>query len=236
MKNYVSFDIEATGLGTKIEKIIEIGAVKVINGKITDKYSTLVNPGRTLTPRIIELTGICDTDLKDAPTIEEVIGEFITFTEDLPVLGHHLLTDYAFIKQAAVNKGLSFEKEGVDTLKIARACLPLNESKRLGDLCRFYDIDMSAHRAYNDALATHRLFECLKGDFLEKVPELFIPAKLVFKVKKETPIRKGQKERLERLIDMYKVECPYDLNQMSQNEASRYADVLIATYGRSQKK
>ena len=68
--NYVAFDIETTGLNPKYEKIIELGAAKVRDGKVEDTFSTFINPGKSLPSRIIELTGICDADVKSAPYID----------------------------------------------------------------------------------------------------------------------------------------------------------------------
>ena len=232
MNSYICLDIEATGLSPRIDKIIEIGAIKFIDGVLKDTFSTFVNPGRKLDERIVSLTGITDEDLKDAPYIETVIGDFTDFCEDLPLLGHHIISDFSILKQAAVNNKLTFEKEAVDTLKISRACHPELESKKLKDMCSFYKIDLNAHRALNDAVATDELYRCLKRDFGEKYPELFVPAKLVHRVKKEGPIRKNQKERILALIERHNIECPYDIEHMSMNEAGRYIDILIATYGK----
>ncbi len=232
MNSYICLDIEATGLSPRIDKIIEIGAIKVIDGVETDTFSTFVNPGRKLDERIVELTGITDDDLKDAPFIDTVIPEFVEFCGDLPLLGHHIISDFSILKQAAMNNRLTFEKEAVDTLKISRACFPALPSKKLIDMCAHYDIPLEAHRALNDAKGTDALYRRLREEFSEKYPELFVPAELIHNVKKERPIRKNQKERIQAMIERYGIECPYDLEHMSMNEAGRYIDKLIATYGK----
>lgn len=232
MNSYVCLDMEATGLSPRNDRIIELGAIKVVDGVETDCFSTFVNPGRRLDERIVELTGITDDDLKDAPYINDIIGNFVDFTEDLPLLGHHIISDFAIVKQAAVNNIIVFEKEALDTLKIARACLPELPSKRLGDVCSFYGIELSAHRAFNDARATNELYRCLKRDFIGKYPELFVPAKLNHKVKKEGPIRKAQLERIKALTERYNIDCPYEIERMTMNEAGRYIDILLAQYGK----
>ena len=79
IQDYVCLDLETTGLDPKTDKIIEIGAVKVRNGEIVDSFQSFVNPGRMLPAKIIELTGIHDEDLKDAPSIEEVLPLFLEF-------------------------------------------------------------------------------------------------------------------------------------------------------------
>ena len=117
--SYIAIDLETTGLEAKLEKITEIAALKVIQGVITDRLVTLVNPKRKLEERITELTGITDEMLADAPDIGDIIEAVIDFCGDLPLLGHHIIFDYGFLKRAAVNSRLIFEKEGIDTLALA---------------------------------------------------------------------------------------------------------------------
>lgn len=232
MDSYISLDLETTGLSPKHDKIIEIGAVKVISGEIVDKLSTFVNPGRELDERVRELTGINPEDLALAPSIEKVIGQVVSFSEGLPLIGHRILFDYSFVKQAAVNSGLTFERTGVDTLKISRACFPELESKRLKDMCDYYNIHLDAHRALNDAIATHELFVKLEKEFATKYPKIFEPEKLNYQVKRESPIRPSQVEKIKELIERHNIDCPYVIEKMSRNEGSRYYDKIVAMYGK----
>ena len=124
INSYVALDLETTGIGARHEKITEIGMVKVIDGEATDTYHTMVNPHREIPKRIVELTGITDDMVKDAPGIEEILDEVLAFTEDLPLLGHQIIFDYGFLVQAAVNQKRKFEKYGVDTLKLCRYLMP----------------------------------------------------------------------------------------------------------------
>ena len=114
INSYVALDLETTGIGARHEKITEIGMVKVIDGEATDTYHAMVNPHREIPKRIVELTGITDDMVKDAPGIEEILDEVLAFTEDLPLLGHQIIFDYGFLVQAAVNQKRKFEKYGVD--------------------------------------------------------------------------------------------------------------------------
>lgn len=232
MNSYVSLDLETTGLNPKYDKIIEIGAVKIIDGKTVDNFSSFVSPGRKLEDRIVELTGIKESDLKDAPLPNEIIPKLLDFIGDLPLLGHRILFDYSFVKHEAVNQKLSFDKEGVDTLKISRACHTELSSKKLVDMCSYYGIVYNAHRALNDAEATAKLFEFLKEKFKEKYPKEFEPVKLVYEVKKESPIRPQQIEKITAYIQRHRIECPYEIERMSRNEAARYYDKLVAKYGK----
>ena len=244
--NYVAFDIETTGLNPKYEKIIELGAAKVRDGKVEDTFSTFINPGKSLPSRIVELTGICDTDVKSAPYIDEVLDDFLAFVGEDVLLGHNLLFDYSFVKKAAVNQKKTFEKTGIDTLRIARRFLNDLESRKLGFLCEHYQIHLDAHRALNDAMATHELYQILVREYGVKEPDTFQPKPLVYSVKKESPITPRHLTYLQGLAVKYHLECEgsvlapteqvtetyVDLAKISKNEASRLIDKLLANFGR----
>ena len=229
---YVSIDLETTGLNPKQDRIIEIGAIKVVNGETADTFSALVNPGCKLEDRIVELTGIADGELENAPYIEEVFPKLEEFLEDLPLLGHSILFDYSFLKKAAVNQKRSFEKQGVDTLKIARKYLAGLEHRNLDYLCNYYEIPHRAHRALQDAEATHVLYRKLAEEFDEGTDSLFQPSSLFYAVKKDTPATKAQKERLYRLLAQHKIDWDRDVERLTRSEASRFTDKILAAYGR----
>ena len=230
--SYVCLDLETTGLDSKRDKIIEIGAVRVRAGEITDRMETLVNPGRMLDERIVELTGIHDKDLEDAPDITEVLPELLDFIGEDILLGHGVLFDYSFVKKAAVNQKLTFEKNGIDTLKIARKFLADLESRRLGFLCGHFGIGHSAHRALADAEATAALYKKLTELFYEGHEADFEPKALLYRCKRETPITIPQKEQLYKLIDRHKIKVEYDVEKLTRSEASRIIFQLLAEYGR----
>ena len=114
--SYIAIDLETTGLNPKTERIIEIGAARVEDGIVVQTYSTFVNPERELDARIRELTGICDDDLKDAPVLDTVLPELLAFCGELPLLGHHVIFDFSFLKRAAVNRKYTFEHAGLENL------------------------------------------------------------------------------------------------------------------------
>ena len=99
MQDFTAIDVETTGLNPKTEKMIEIGAVKIRDGKIVAKYDSLINPGRKLEERITELTGITDGMLADAPLPEKVLPEFFDFIGEDILLGHSIMFDYSFLKR-----------------------------------------------------------------------------------------------------------------------------------------
>lgn len=231
--SFTVVDLETTGLDIKKNKITEIGAIKVVDGKIVDTFERLVNPGRLLDERIVELTGITDEELSKAPYIDEVIKDFLAFETTGCLVGHSILFDFSFLKKAAVNAGFSFEKQGMDTLAISRKYLADLESRSLPFLCKHFEIPHQPHRALSDVEATLDLFRILEEKFLtEETVSDFSPKPLIFNIKKESPIQKKQIEQLNRFIKYYQVENPYDIASLTKNEASRYIDQLISQYGR----
>lgn len=228
MPSYICIDLETTGLNPKTDKIIEVGAVKIIDGQQTGTFSTLVNPGRKLEQRITLLTGIEDKDLEKAPYIEEILPELLEFMEELPLLGHSILFDFSFLKRAAAYHKLIFEKEAVDTLKIARKYLAELEHRSLDYLCEYYQIPHRAHRALEDAQATDILYRKLSELFDNGEEELFKPHKLVYKVKKDTPPTKSQKSKLYRLLEQHKIIPDVDIERLTRSEVSRYTDKILS--------
>lgn len=232
LKSYVSIDLETTGLNPKTDRIIEIGAIKVTEGEPEGFFSTFVNPGRRLDDRITELTGIRHEDLVGAPAIGEVLPELFAFLGDVPILGHSILFDFSFLKQAAANEKLPFEKLAVDTLKIARKYLPELESRSLDFLCNHYGIVHTAHRALEDAKATDLLYKRLAESFYNEGEELFVPKPLHYQAKKNTPATKAQKERLYRLVQVHKIDLGIEIESLTKSEASRLVDKIYFQYGR----
>ncbi len=235
INTYVAIDIETTGLNPKTDRIIELGAVKVENGEIIDTFETLVNPRQNISDFIKELTGINENDLQDAPDIQEVLVNFIEFCEGYVLLGHNVIFDYSFIKRNAVNLELEFEKEGMDTLRIARKVLPDLKKKSLSYLCEYYRIEnKNQHRAFDDAEATVTLYKKLALDFgnIEGGQEIFLPQKLNYEIKKEGPITKAQKKYLSNLLEYHKLPIEEEVDYLTKNEASRKIDSIILSYGK----
>ena len=233
VRNYVCVDLETTGVNVKWNKIIEIGAVKVINGQVVDKFSTLINPGTAISPYITTLTGISDSMVENAPKIEQVLPKFVEFMGENTLLGHNLMFDFGFLKQNAANLKISFEKKGVDTLKISRKVLSQLESRKLDYLCEYFGIaDENHHRALNDAEVTVKLYELLFEKYCEEFPELFEARELQYKVKKMVQITEKQKKYLTALIEYHNLEIDYNIDDLTKNEASRKIDKILSEKGR----
>lgn len=231
--SYVAIDLETTGIGAKREKITEIGMVKVINGEVIDTFHTMVNPHREIPERIVELTGITDEMVKDAPGIEEVIPKVIEFCQGFPILGHQIIFDYGFLTQAAVNMKLDFKKDAIDTLKLCRYLMPGKEKKNLGAACVYFGIDPeTAHRALSDAMSAHLLYIKLMEQYGESRGDLFESKPLIYKAKKERQATKRQKQHLHDLLKYHRIETAVDIDHMSGNEISRMIDKIILAHGR----
>ena len=233
INSYVALDLETTGIGARHEKIMEIGMVKVIDGVVVDTCHTMINPHRQIPERIVELTGINDDMVKDATGIEEDLEEVLSFTEDLPLLGHQIMFDYGFLVQAAVNQKQKFEKYGVDTLKLCRYLMPGEEKKNLSAACAYFGVAQdTAPRALSDAYAAHNLYQELKKRFGGERPELFTAKMLQYKAKKERTASKRQKEHLQDLLKYHRIDITVEIDHMSGNEISRMIDKIIFQYGR----
>jgi DNA polymerase-3 subunit alpha (Gram-positive type) len=234
--DYIALDVETTGLNPAKDRLLEIGAARIVNGKVCETYSTLINTGIPIPAKIQTLTGITDEMQKDGKRVDKVIPEFVEFCGDLPVLGHNVSFDFSFLKQNAVNLKLSFEKEALDTLKIARKVLPELPSRKLPDLCAYYHVDPGhSHRALDDALAAHELLWKMWEEFREKAPEAFEKKPLAYAAKKQSPITNSQKGYLNDLLKYHRIEPSIPVEEMTRSEASRMIDRILLQYGRIQR-
>lgn len=233
---YIALDLETTGLSPSADRILEIGAVKVVGGQIAETYETLVNPGRKIEKRIEELTGITDEMAAGGMNTKEAVTGLVEFCGNLPILGHNIIFDYGFVKQNAINLNLAFEKEGIDTLKIARKLFPEMEHRSLQALCGYYGIcPREAHRAASDALSAMELYKRMQAQFPDSPEELFAPKALIYKARKQSPITPAQKGYLNDLIKYHKITLDKSADSLTKNEASRIIDRIILEYGRIQR-
>ena len=148
----VCFDIETTGLDKKREVIIEIGAVVLKNGEITDTFNTFVSPGRILNPDIIRLTGITDEMLVGAPGQEEALRMFLAFAGDRPLAAHNAEFDMGFIANGCRKYGIPFPNASVDSLILAQNLLPELNKYKLDIVAEHLHLPaFNHHRASDDA-------------------------------------------------------------------------------------
>lgn len=231
--NYTVIDLEMTGLNPKLDKVIEIGAVRVRGHKEAARYATLVNPRRSIPERVVELTGITNEEVAAGLDEDEAMQALIAFIGDDVIVGHNVSFDYSFMKQWAVNKRIPLTLRACDTLRIARAILRGEQSKKLEDLCVYYRIERErAHRALDDAVETHRILECMMQQILPEKTELLIPRELTYKAKRQTPATAHQIERLREYRAQHDIHDEINWETLTRGEASRLQDRYYAAYGR----
>ena len=156
---YVVFDLETTGLEATKDAIIEIGACKIVDGKIRELFSTFVNPQRHIPKEITELTSITDEMVKDAPTINYVLPDFYKFCYNSTMVAHNIAFDIGFIHAISKKYAYKFDNPEMDTMEMARRKLPGLKNYKLGTIVERLNIKLdNAHRAINDATATAKVF------------------------------------------------------------------------------
>ena len=170
--SFVVFDTETTGLDSNMEALTEIGAVYVENGKINpDKsFCTFVNPGKPIPQKVVELTGINDSMVADAPTPAEAIRQFKEFCGDNILVAHNANSfDMLFIRKAGDKAGVDFSNTYIDTLPMAQALFPGLHNYKLDTINKHLEIQpFNHHRAVDDAMALARIFEVMLSDLKEK--------------------------------------------------------------------
>ena len=159
-QTYVVFDLETTGFSPVNDRIIEIGAVKMINDRIIDRFSTFVNPQVPIPYRIEKLTSINDTMVCDSPAIEKILPKFLDFCKGCVLVAHNARFDVGFIRENCRRQGYPEEFVYIDTMGISRAILPDQNKHTLDALVKVMGVHLSDHhRAVNDAEATAGLFQ-----------------------------------------------------------------------------
>ena len=157
--SYVVFDLETTGLSAVNNRIIEIGAVKVEQGKITDRFSTFVNPQEPIPFKIEELTGISDEMVLNAPVIEDILPEFLNFCEGCVLIAHNASFDAGFIEENCRRMGIETDFTVGDTVSMARLLLPNLSKYKLDHVAKALNIPLeNHHRAVDDAACTADIF------------------------------------------------------------------------------
>ena len=155
---FVVFDVETTGLNVQEDKIIEIAAIKIVDGVLCESFDCLINPEEPLPPEIVELTHITDEMLAGQHTMRDVIGDFFKFTRGAVMVAHNAPFYMGMITVAGQKYLYDFNNAYRDTLSIARQKLKLKNYK-LATVCDYFNVPLvGAHRAINDTLATAQMF------------------------------------------------------------------------------
>ena len=156
---FVVFDLETTGFSARRNRIIEIGAVKIVNGTITDRFSAFVNPSMPIPYKITKLTGITDAMVREAGDIATVLPQFTAFAEDAVLVGHNVSFDISFIRENCRRQGIPASYTTVDTLALSRLFFPKQARHTLDAVAKTLQVVLETHhRAVDDAEATARIF------------------------------------------------------------------------------
>ncbi len=174
---FTVFDIETTGLSNINDEIIEIGAVKIKEGKIIDTFETFVNPKIPISSFITKLTGIDESMVKDAPSIEEILPKFLEFASNSVLVAHNANFDVSFIKSKAKKFNLNVNNAVLDTLELSRHLYKDLKNYKLDTLADHLQVKLEHHhRAVDDAMATAEIFiktiDRLKELGVEKVKDI----------------------------------------------------------------
>ena len=154
---FVVFDVETTGLDADTCELIEIGAVKVVNGVVSEKFQTLIKPKKKISDLITDITHITNEMVENAPISEQAIKDFYLFAKGTVLSGYNVGFDMKFIQNAGRDVGLKFENEVQDVMVLARQKVRSSNFK-LGTVVKALGIELvDAHRAFNDAYATAKV-------------------------------------------------------------------------------
>lgn len=241
-ESFVALDLETTGLSPEHCQIIEVGAVRIRNRRVTGKFSALIRQEEPLPQVITELTGITDEMLRSGGERERVMEAFLEFLGEDVILGHNVVFDFSFLKNYYEQRKAEFNPKGLDTLKIARILHPELSSKNLASMCGLYGIhNERAHRAYEDAITAAMLYLKMKDRFVGERPEVFLPSAFTWKKKKQSPQTPAQKKYLNHWENCHNIEL-YELLQklgkdkteaLTRSEASYVIDKMILQFGRA---
>ena len=158
-RSFVCLDFETTGFSGAKDRVTEIGAVKVLDGELAGRFTTLVNPGRPIPWQVVNLTGITNDMVADSPMIHEVLPVFLGFLGDLPLVAHNAKFDCKFLERDLCALDRSIENPVADTMLLARRICPGLDSYKLSSLTKYFSIPLNtAHRAWCDAEATALLY------------------------------------------------------------------------------
>ena len=237
---YVVFDIETTGFSPEKNKIIEIGAVKVIGGEIVDRYSTFINPEVPIPFRIEELTSIRDDMVITSPTVDVILPQFMEFCTDCIMVAHNADFDMSFIKRNCALLGMECNPTIVDTVALARVLLPQLNRFKLDTVAKALNISLDHHhRAVDDAACTAEIFvkfiEKLKDRGISGLDEVNALAKSSVEMIRKMPTYHAiilatcdqGRTNLYRLISLSHIKYYNKRPRIPKSEFNKYRDGLL---------
>lgn len=158
-KSFVVFDLETTGKDPNTCKVIEIAAIKIVDGVWTEQFTSFCNPGEKLSQEIIKLTSITDKDLEGKPDFSEILPDFLKFAKDCILVAHNQEYDVRIVSRYARENSYKFLNSSMCTLEMSRKYLTMNTRHRLQDVAEYYGVtNVHAHRAIGDVEVTAKIF------------------------------------------------------------------------------
>lgn len=161
VEDYIVFDFETTGFNCYNDEIIEIGAIKYKNFEEIDRFTSLINPNDIVSPYILELTGIEQSTLDNAPGLENVINDFVDFIDDFPLIAHNASFDMRFLLYSLIKTNTEYRVfTSINTLTLARRYIDETKNHKLKTLKKFMNMDkMDSHRSIDDCIVTNELYK-----------------------------------------------------------------------------
>lgn len=168
--DYTVIDIETTGLSPDKNNIIELSAIKIRNNKIIDTFTELINPNERINSYITNLTGITNSMVENADTLEHILPKYVNFIANDIVLGHNVKFDIRFIsKNLEKLFNNRFKNESMDTMKLSRRYCTDITSHKLSNLANYFNIDSKGHhRGLKDCEMTYYVYEGIKNKYINK--------------------------------------------------------------------
>lgn len=231
----IILDTETTGLDHKTEKLIEIAAVKLVNGEVTETFSSLINPQKQIRRSSFMIHGISDEQVENAPMIEDVLPQFMEFIGDLPYVAHNAIFDYSFINEASkVVYGKRFENRRIDTFEMYRSVFPDDNSHGLSSLLARFGFDSEVkHRALDDAMCLAKVYPRLEKLYRQKyawqmaqLPNIDYLVERYLRLQKAIQTIQSEMSDLKDIFKIY-------FQQGGKSVSSTVGETMISTYKRS---
>ena len=157
-RTFVVFDFETTGTEANTDMVTEVGAVKIVDGVITEKFYALINPQMKIPEKVTGITGIDDAMVADKPPFSAFAGDIYKFFEGATLVAHNIEFDYKFLKRLSEESGYYYYNGGIDTVQFARDTVKGLPNYKLNTVCEHFGIKFLHHRAWADAYATAQMF------------------------------------------------------------------------------
>lgn len=170
-KKLTFVDVETTGMRVNLDRIIEIGVLRVEDNKLVETYQSLINPGFYIPPEISEMTGITSAQLENAPSFYEIKKELLKIFEDTIFVAHNVRFDYSFLKQEFKRFDISFSPKHFCTVKLSRALFPKYRHHNLDSIIERFGFECNKrHRAFDDAKVLWDFYKTIQTQFsLDKI-------------------------------------------------------------------